>query len=42
LVLIGDDGNTVTIAVNANVEYAFSPQRVKSTGHSAGTVVALL
>jgi hypothetical protein len=42
LVMTGDDGTTVTVAVNANTVYPFSPQRIKATGHTAGTVVALL
>lgn len=42
LVLVGENGAAaVTIAVNANTVYPFSPQRIKSTGHTAGTVVAL-
>lgn len=41
LVMTGDDGNDVTIPVSANVVYPFAPQRIKATGHSAGTVFAL-
>lgn len=41
-VLVGDNGNAATIPVLAGVVYPFSPQRVKSTGHTAGTVTALI
>jgi hypothetical protein len=42
LVMTGDEGTTVTVAVNPNTVYPFSPQRIKLTGHTAGTVIALV
>lgn len=40
-VLIGDDGNVATIPVLAGVTYPFCAARIKSTGHTAGTVTLL-
>lgn len=40
-ILIGEDGNTATVPVLAGVTYPYSPQRIKSTGHTAGTVTLL-
>jgi hypothetical protein len=40
-ILVGEDGVTATVPVIAGVTYPFMPQRIKSTGHTAGTVTLL-
>jgi hypothetical protein len=39
--LIGEDGQSAAIGVLAGVVYPFSPNRINSTAHTAGTVVGL-
>lgn len=40
LIIVGENGVQVTLAVNANVEYCISPKRIRATGHTAGNVIA--